>query len=51
MQEVFVNVSENDQGMIENLRTQGFEDLGEESGVIIFLKEQEEKLTSQRKVQ
>ena len=50
MEEVFVNVDENDNNMITYLELKGFDNLGEESGNIILLKEREEKENSQRMI-
>lgn len=50
MEEVFVNVLENDQNMINNLKSKGYENLGKEKGNILFLKEKEEKENSQRMI-
>lgn len=50
MEEVFINVDEDDNNMITYLELKGFENLGEESGSIILLKESEEKENSQRMI-
>ena len=50
MEEVFVNVDENDNNMITYLELKGFENLGEDKGNIILLKEKEEKENSQRMI-
>lgn len=50
MEEAFVNVDEDDNNMINYLELKGFENLGEESGNIILLKEREEKENSQRMI-
>lgn len=41
MVEVFISTQVDDKNMIENLEAQGFENLGEENGSIIYLKENE----------
>ncbi len=41
MEEVFVSIDADDKNMITNLEARGFESLGEESGIIIYLKEKE----------
>lgn len=41
MEEVFVSIDKEDKNMIMNLEARGFESLGEESGIIIYLKEKE----------
>ena len=50
MEEVFVNVSEDDNNMINYLELKGFENLGEVEGNILLLKEKEEKENSQRMI-
>ena len=50
MEEVFIKVNEDDNNMITYLELKGFENLGEESGSIILLKESEEKENSQRMI-
>jgi hypothetical protein len=47
-EEVFIKVIKDDKNMIENLIARGFESLGEEDGVLVFLKEQEDILIDQR---
>ncbi len=42
MEEVFINVSPKDQALMDELTLQGYENLGEESGIILFLKEKED---------
>jgi len=41
---VFITIETDDKNMVENLEARGFENLGEESGKIIYLKEKEELL-------
>ena len=50
MEEVFIDVEVNDYNMINYLELKGFENLGEENGIILFLKEREEKENSQRMI-
>ena len=50
MEEVFVNINEDDNNLITNLELKGFENLGEENGKILLLKEKEEKENSQRMI-
>ena len=50
MEEVFISVRIEDNNMITYLELRGFENLGEESGNIILLKEREEKENSQRMI-
>ena len=50
LEEVFIDVDENDKSMIKYLETHGFESLGLENGKIMYLKENEEKDMSQRKI-
>ncbi len=42
MEEVFVMSKEEDANLIHNLETKGFESLGEDDGVITYMKEKEE---------
>lgn len=42
MEEVFIPSNINDSNLISNLENKGFESLGEENGVITFIKEKEE---------
>ena len=50
MEEIFVKVSPEDKTMIGILKQNGFENLGENEGEIVFLKEREEELETQRKL-
>ena len=50
MEEVFVNLGEDDNGMINYLELKGFENLGEVNGSILLLKEKDEKENSQRMI-
>ncbi len=50
MEEIFVKISPEDKNMIESLKQNGFENLGENEGEIVFLKEREEELETQRKL-
>lgn len=43
MEEVFINANTNDTNLVSNLKSKGFESLGEENGVITFLKEKEDE--------
>lgn len=50
MEEVFVKAKEEDQSMINYLELKGFENLGEDNGSIILLKERETKEEVQRMI-
>lgn len=50
MEEIFVKVSPEDKTMIDILKQNSFENLGENEGEIVFLKEREEELETQRKL-
>lgn len=50
MEEVFVNAKEDDNNLIIYLELKGYENLGEENGSILLLKEKEEKENSQRMI-
>ena len=43
MEEVFIETEKNDNNMIGILEQEGLENLGEENGKILYLKEKEEK--------
>lgn len=51
MQEVFMRILPEDRSMLQILTNQGFENLGEDRGTIIFLKDYVEELTPKRKAQ
>lgn len=50
MEDIFVRLSPEDKSMIDSLGQHGFENLGENEGEIVFLKEREEQLETQRKL-
>lgn len=50
MEEVFVSIEEENQSMINYLELKGFENLGEDNGNVLLLKEKEEKENSQRMI-
>ena len=50
MEEVFIKVKPDNRNVINYLTNQEYENLGEEQGYILFLKEKEERINIQRKV-
>lgn len=50
MEDVFVSIDESDHNMINYLELKGFENLGDDNGGILLLKEKEEKENSQRMI-
>ena len=51
MEEVFISVNPTDTNMLNSLNNYGFENLGEENGYIMYLKEKEEQKNSTQTVQ
>ena len=51
MQEVFTSISSSDKETINALNIYGYENLGEENGEVLFLKEQEYYINLQRAIQ
>ena len=50
IEEVFIDVSKEDVSMIKSLEMNNFENLGDNNGKLLFLKEQEIKTDTQRKI-
>ena len=51
MQEVFTSIRSSDKETINALNIYGYENLGEENGEVLFLKEQEYYINLQRAIQ
>ena len=50
LEEVFVEISPDNKGLMHYLETKGYENLGEEQDKIIYLKEKEEEIKYQRMI-
>ena len=50
LEEVFIEVDSTNKNLIKNVEAKGYENLGEENGKIIYLKDREERIESQRMI-